>query len=105
MSVSHVSPSFHLHRHSATRTRTKLERQHRANLILGIIALGLLAALVVGIVGLVNTVAPSAGIGYPADGAAYVHASRMAVFWLWLTLMDVVAIFAFGIAFASQHQQ
>lgn len=105
MSVSHVSPSLHFHRHTASRTRTKLERQHRANLILGGIALILFAALIVGIIGLVSTVSPAAGAGYPADGASYLHLSHMAVLWLWLTLMDVVALFAFGIAFASFHQQ
>lgn len=108
MSVSHVSPSLHFHRRTSSRPRTKLERQHRTNLVLAAMALVLLAALVLGIVGLVTTVEPS-NVGptadYGTDGSGFTTLPHLAILWLWLTLMDVAAILGFGIGYAAKHQQ
>lgn len=107
MSVSHVSPTFGFGRHTVRRTRTALQRQHRIDLIFGAVGLVLFALLVVGIVGIATTVHPtdSPTAGYGTDGAAYVNPPHLAILWLWVTLMDVVAIIGFGIGAAVQHQK
>lgn len=112
MSVSHVTPSFlhshrHVQRHTQRRTRTETQRRHRENLVLAGMGLFLLGALVAGFVGMAVTIAPtpSPSSSYGADGAMYVTPPGWAVMWLAVTLMTVVAIFAYGIATAVHNQQ
>ncbi|GAB3923307.1 hypothetical protein GCM10011575_00930 [Microlunatus endophyticus] len=112
MSVSHATPSFlHSHRHTDRRTapksRAAMDPQRRSKLILEGIGAFLFAVLITGFIGLALTIAPTPGpsSAYGADGASYVTPPNWAVFWLVVILMDVVALFAYGIASASRAQQ
>lgn len=112
MSVSHVTPSFlhshrHVRRHTERRSRTELQRRHRENLVLAGLGVFLLGAVVAGFIGMAVTVAPTSGpsSGYGTDGATYVAPPGWAVFWLAVTLISVVALFAYGIATAVHNQQ
>lgn len=112
MSVSHASPSFlHSHRHVKSRTQqqasTGMQRRHRENLVLAGVGLFLLGALVAGFIGMAVTIAPtpSPSSSYGADGSMYVTPPGWAVLWLTVTLLTVVAIFAYGIATAAHNQQ
>lgn len=112
MSVSHVTPSFlhshhHLRHRAERRPRTELERRHRTNLILGGIGLILFGILVTGFVGLIANIAPrpSPSSAYGADGSVFVSPPPLATLWLAVILMDVVALFAFGLISAFHNQQ
>lgn len=116
MSVSHA-PAPQPSQHGVDNTdhddtehdadNTARRHQRRERVVFAVLAVVLVAVLALGIGGLIITVEPttSPSGGYPADGAGYNVLPRMAIFWLWVTLMDVVAIFAFGIAYAFEHQQ
>lgn len=112
MSVSHATPPF-LHSHRRThhgaksRDEAKTDPRHRTKVILAGVGLVLFGILVTGIVGIALTVAPAASAsgGYRADGSLYVIPPGWATVWLGVTLMDVVAIIAYGIATAAHFQQ
>ncbi|SDR95641.1 hypothetical protein [Microlunatus soli] len=107
MSATHAHSSPLSRRGAASTSRAKLQKRHRADLILLAIGVLLLMILVAGIIGLVATAEPTSTggtVGYTADGAAWVNPPRMAIFWLWVTMMDVAAILGFGVAAAAMHQ-
>jgi len=112
MSVSHASPSFlHSHRHVRSHSKPKvsaeMQRRHRENQVLAGMGLFLLGSLAAGFVGiaLTNRTSPGPSAAYGADGAAWVLPSGWSVLWLAVTLLTVVAIFAYGIATAAHNQQ
>jgi hypothetical protein len=84
-----------------------LSHQHRANLIVRGIGVFLFGAVVTGFVGMATTIAPqpSPSSGYGADGSWYVSPPHMATLWLAVTMMSVVALFAYGLITASRNQQ
>lgn len=84
-----------------------MEQRHRSNLIFGGVGLFLFGVLVAGFIGMAMTIAPtdSPSAGYGTDGSLYVSPPPLAIMWLAITLMDVVAIFAYGIAGAARNQQ
>jgi len=77
------------------------------NIVLVGIGVFLFAVLVVGMIGIATTEAPGTGASlvYGADGSSWVNPPHLATLWLVITLMDVVAILAFGIFTAAQNQQ
>jgi len=112
MSVSHASPSFlHSHRHVRSRSQSKvsteMRHRHRQNLVLAGMGLLLLGSLATGFIGIALTNRPTPGpsSSYGADGATWVTPPGWAVLWLTVTLLSVVAIFAYGIATAVHNQQ
>jgi len=84
-----------------------MQRRHRENLVLAGMGIFLLGALAAGFIGIALTIAPTSApsSAYGTDGAMYVTPPGWAVFWLAVTLMAVVALFAYGIATAVHNQQ
>jgi len=82
-------------------------RRHWENLVLAGMGVFLLGSLAAGFIGMAVTITPTSGpsSSYGADGAMYVGPPGWTVFWLAVTLMSVVAIFAYGIATAVHNQQ
>jgi hypothetical protein len=107
MSVSHATPSFHFHRHTARRTRTELERHHRINLAFAAVGIFLFGVVIGGMIGMAVTAAPtsSPSSSYGVDGANYIIPPSITTFWLFVTLMAAAALFAFGVASAFHNQQ
>ncbi|QGN33487.1 hypothetical protein [Microlunatus sp. Gsoil 973] len=111
MSVSHAPSFLHthhgLHRRTERRSRTELNRRHKANLILGGVGIFLFGVLVTGFIGLATTAAPRPGpsSSYGADGSWYVSPPHMATLWLAVIMMSVVALFAYGLITANHNQQ
>ncbi|QDP97883.1 hypothetical protein FOE78_20005 [Microlunatus elymi] len=67
----------------------------RSRIIFAAIGLALVAIMVIACIGMATT------IPYNAQGTTQVmHLSNMAVFWLWLALMDIPAILAYLISWA-----
>jgi hypothetical protein len=63
--------------------------------------------VVAGFVGMATTVAPrpSPSSSYGADGSWYVSPPHTATLWLAVTMMAVVAMFAYGLITAFRSQQ
>jgi len=97
MSVSHVAPPhLGLHRRRTHRVSGSVDYHGRARIIFGLIGAVLVGFLILAVIGLVNTTQYTG----PSGTVQAMQLSGMAIFWLWVLLMDVVAVLAYLISWA-----